>query len=469
MIFNSLTFLVFLSIAFGLYWFVCNRNACSQNALLVTAGYVFYGWLDWRFCGLLALSTASAYLCGRMMGKAKDVAGTGKAWMWLGVAFNFGVLGFFKYYNFFVESVSAACAGLGISLDVPTLKLVLPIGISFYSFMAISYMVDVYRGTIGTARNPLAFIAAHSFFPQLLAGPIGRMPQLLPQFEARRHFEYALAVDGCRQMLWGFFKKIVIADGCATLTDRIFLGVDSYPGSILFLGAFVYAVQIYADFSGYSDIAIGCGKLFGIKLMRNFAFPYFATNIADFWRRWHISLTTWFRDYVYIPLGGNRCSKAKQVRNVLIVFLLSGLWHGANWTFVIWGLVHACLFMPLIFFRKRQEDKRDSWPRTLLGWSFTMLAVMLAWVFFRADSFGHAISYLAHMFSASLFVVPHQFLSMLPWILVCLVFEWFQRHREHAFQIAAWPMMVRWPLYIVTATICLAYQQRSGEFIYFQF
>ena len=249
----------------------------------------------------------------------------------------------------------------------------------------------------------------------------------------------------------------------------IFLGADSYPGSILLLGAFIYAVQIYADFSGYSDIAIGCGKLFGIKLMRNFAFPYFATNIADFWRRWHISLTTWFRDYVYIPLGGNRCSKAKQVRNVLLVFLLSGLWHGANRTFVIWGLVHACLFMPLIFLRKRQEDKRDSWTRTLLGWSFTMLAVMLAWVFFRADSFGQSMSYFSHMFSVSLFVVPHQFLSMLPWILVCLVFEWFQRHREHAFQIAAWPMMIRWPLYVVTATICLAYQQRSGEFIYFQF
>ena len=468
MIFNSLTFLVFLPIVFGLYWFGCGRSVRWQNALLIAASYVFYGWLDWRFCGLLALSTASAYLCGRMIGNAQGRGGTGKAWMWLGVTLNLGVLGFFKYYNFFAESVSVACGDLGLSLDIPTLRLVLPIGISFYSFMAISYVVDVYK-TVAASRDPLTFVAAISFFPQLLAGPIGRMPKMLPQFEQRREFDYDLAVDGCRQMLWGFFKKIVIADGCATLTNRLFLDPSAFSGSILLVGVFIYAVQIYADFSGYSDVAIGCGKLFGIKLMRNFAFPYFATNIAEFWRRWHISLTTWFRDYVYIPLGGNRCSKAKQIRNVLLVFLLSGLWHGANYTFAIWGLVHACLFIPLIFSKKRQTDRNGSavWP--LLGWLYTMFAIMLAWVFFRADSFAHAMDYLSYMFSASLFAVPNQYLSMLPWIMVCLVFEWFQRHREHAFQVATWPMLVRWPLYLIVATVCIAYQQRAGEFIYFQF
>ena len=469
MIFNSLTFLVFFPIALGLYWFGCGRSVRWQNVLLIAASYVFYGWLDWRFCGLLALSTASAYLCGRMIANVQGRGGTGKVWMWLGVSLNLGVLGFFKYYNFFAESVSIACSGLGFSLDIPTLRLVLPIGVSFYSFMAISYVVDAYRRTVVVSQNPLTFFAAISFFPQLLAGPIGRMPQMLPQFEQRREFDYDLAVDGCRQMLWGFFKKIVIADGCATLTNRLFLDPSAFSGSVLLVGVFIYAVQIYADFSGYSDIAIGCGKLFGIKLMRNFAFPYFATNIAEFWRRWHISLTTWFRDYMYIPLGGNRCSKAKQIRNVMLVFLLSGLWHGANYTFVIWGLVHACLFIPLIFSKKRQADRNGSavWP--LLGWLYTMFAVMLAWVFFRADSFAHAMDYLSHMFSASLFTVPNQYLSMLPWIMVCLVFEWFQRNREHAFRVATWPMLVRWPLYLIVATVCISYQQRVGEFIYFQF
>lgn len=467
MIFNSLTFLVFLPIVFGLYWFVCGRKAQWQNVFLIAASYVFYGWLDCRFCGLLALSTASAYLCGRMIDYAQRRDGAGKAWMWLGVALNLGVLGFFKYYNFFAESISSACNAIGFCIDVPTVKLVLPIGISFYSFMAISYIVDVYRRIIPGSRNPLTFTAAISFFPQLLAGPIGRMPKMLPQFEVKREFDYNLAVDGCRQMLWGFFKKIVVADGCAVLTDRLFLAPSSFSGSVLLVGVFTYAVQIYADFSGYSDIAIGCGKLFGIKLMRNFAFPYFATDISEFWRRWHISLTSWFRDYVYIPLGGNRCSKPAQIRNVFVVFLLSGLWHGANWTYVAWAGVHAFLFAPYVFLKSRSDML--SLPRSLLGWIITMLSVIFAWVFFRANSLCEAFEYFSAMFSRSLFTVPNQYLSMLPWMVVCIGFEWLQRHREHALQIASWPMWVRWPLYVIVATVCIAYQKRVGEFIYFQF
>lgn len=465
MLFTSLTFLIFLAIVFGLYWFGCGRSARWQNTLLIVASYVFYGWLDWRFCGLLALSTGSAWLCGRMIDKAQGGGGTGKAWMWLGVTFNLGVLGFFKYYNFFAESVSMVCGGLGFSLDIPTLRLVLPIGISFYSFMVISYVVDVYRRTVVTSRNSLAFVAVISFFPQLLAGPIGRMPQMLPQLEQRREFDYELAVDGCRQMLWGFFKKIVIADGCATLTDRLFLEPSIFSGSVLAVGVFMYAVQIYADFSGYSDIAIGCGKLFGIKMMRNFAFPYFATNIADFWRRWHISLTTWFRDYVYIPLGGSRCSRMAHVRNIFIVFALSGLWHGANWTFVIWGLVHAFLFVPFLL----RRESRVSALRIMSGWLVTMVCVILAWVFFRANTLGAAGEYFAAMFSRSLFSFPNQYLSMLPWIMVVLLVEWLQRTKEHALQIGNLPRFARVSLYFVIATLCLAYQQRTGEFIYFQF
>ena len=466
MLFNSLTFFIFLSLVFGLYWFGCGRSVRLQNGLVVIASYVFYGWLDWRFCGLLALSTASAYLCGKMVGKARERSKTGKGWMWLGVGLNLGVLGFFKYYNFFAESIHAACAAVGFALDVPTLHLVLPIGISFYSFMAISYVVDVYRGTVEASRSPLVFVAAINFFPQLLAGPIARMPKMLPQFGQRREFDYDLAVDGCRQMLWGFFKKIVIADGCAMLTDRLFLEPSAFSGSVLAVGVFTYAVQIYADFSGYSDIAIGCGKLFGIKMMRNFAFPYFATNIADFWRRWHISLTTWFRDYVYIPLGGSRCSRMAHVRNIFIVFVLSGLWHGAAWTFVIWGLVHAVLFVPYILVRR---ESKASILRLMGGWLVTMASVMLAWVFFRANTLEAAGAYFSSMFSRSLFSFPNQYLSMLPWAIVVLLVEWFQRTKEHALQIGNLPRFVRVPMYFVLATLCLAYQQRTGEFIYFQF
>lgn len=466
MIFNSLTFLVFIPIVFGLYWFGCGRSVRLQNTLLVVASYVFYGWLDWRFCGLLALSTGSAWLCGRMIDKAQGGGGTGKAWMQLGVTFNLSVLGFFKYYNFFAESVSMVCSGLGFSLDIPTLRLVLPIGISFYSFMVISYVVDVYRRTVVVSRNSFAFVAAISFFPQLLAGPIGRMSQMLPQFEQRREFDYELAVDGCRQMLWGFFKKIVIADGCATLTDRLFLEPSIFSGSVLAVGVFMYAVQIYADFSGYSDIAIGCGKLFGIKMMRNFAFPYFATNIADFWRRWHISLTTWFRDYVYIPLGGSRCSRMAHVRNIFIVFALSGLWHGANWTFVAWGVLHACFFLPLLLVRR---DGKCSTVYTCIMWCFTMTAVMLAWVLFRSRSIYAAFEYFAAMFSPTLLSWPMQCRSMLPIAFACMAFEWFRRHNEHALAIAHWPKLIRWSIYIVISITCIACDQRTGEFIYFQF
>ena len=436
-----------------------------QNVLLIVASYVFYGWLDWRFCGLLALSTISAYILGGRMGEVCDaISNKRKAWLAVGVAINLGLLGFFKYYNFFAESLTGLFSSIGLAADIPTLKLVLPIGISFYSFMAISYMVDVYRGTIKPAKDTIAFVSAMSFFPQLLAGPIGRMPQMLPQLEQRREFDYELAVDGCRQMLWGYFKKIVIADGCAVLTDRIFLVPGNYEGSILLLGAFMYAVQIYADFSGYSDCAIGCGKLFGIKLMRNFAFPYYSTNIGDFWRKWHISLTTWFRDYVYIPLGGNRCSKTRQIINVSIVFILSGLWHGANWTFVIWGMVHALLFIPLILLYKGER-----WLTNVIGWVITMLAVTIAWVLFRSPTIHVAVEYLSGIFSTSLFVLPTKFLSMLPWIAVLLVFEFFMRRHEHALDVSRWPGAIRGITYLFLCVVCIAYQQRNGAFIYFQF
>lgn len=459
MLFTSNVFLVFLPIAFMAYWLVGRCGAGGQNVVLLLASWVFYGWMDWRLCGLLAVSLICAYVTGLWL---ENGTGVRKLPVGVSLVVNLGLLGFFKYYNFFAESFAATFAAVGWSIDIPTLQLVLPIGISFYSFMSISYTIDVYRGTMRAVRAPIPFFAAMSFFPQLLAGPIGRMPEMVPQFDKKRTFDYDLAADGCRQMLWGFFMKMVIADGCAVLTDRLFLAPAQFPGSVLLVGAFMYAVQIYADFAGYSNLAIGCGKLFGVRLRQNFAFPYFAANIADFWRRWHMSLTTWFRDYIYIPLGGSRCPRIKHIRNIFIIFVLSGLWHGANWTFVIWGFVHACLFMPLLLVGKRV--KMGSF-----GWLLTFPAVMFAWVFFRSPNLQAALEYFSSLFSSSLFTLPRQCLSMLPWVCVLLVVDWIQRKREHALQIRMLPKGVRWLIYLTLATLCIAYQQRDAEFIYFQF
>lgn len=346
MLFSSTAFLIFLPIVFLEYWHVGRYGSILQNAFIGLVSLVFYGWTDIRLCGLLLISLSTAYYC------ALRIAERRKCFLYIGVGFQLGLLAFFKYYNFFVGSMSKCFSLLGLTMDLPTLKIILPVGLSFYSFMAIAYMVDVHRQSVEPVRSPLLFFPCMSFFPQLLAGPIGRMPNLLPQFEKVRRFEYTMAVDGCRQMLWGYFKKLVIADGCAKLTDSIYANMQQVSGSVLLLGVFMYAIQIYADFSGYSDMAVGCGKLFGIRLQVNFRYPYFASDISDFWRRWHISLTTWFRDYLYIPMGGSHCSRWRQFRNTFVVFALSGLWHGANWTFVIWGILHAILFLPMIFLRQ---------------------------------------------------------------------------------------------------------------------
>ena len=458
MLFTSNSFLIFLPIVFAAYWLAGRRGAKPQNIVVLLASYVFYGWMDWRLCGLLALSAVCAFGSGRIIsdyGRRRLAVG-------ISLAVNLGILCFFKYYNFFAASLTNAFSLMGLPLDVPTLQVVLPIGISFYSFMSIAYTIDVSRGLVKPTRDPFSFFAYMSFFPQLLAGPIGRAPEMLPQFERVRTFDYDIAVDGCRQMLWGFFMKMVIADGCAVLTDRLFLRPESFAGSMLLVGAFMYAIQIYADFAGYSNLAIGCGKLFGIRLRQNFAFPYFATNIADFWRRWHMSLTTWFRDYVYIPLGGSRCSKLKCIRNTFVVFLLSGLWHGANWTFVIWGFVHACLFLPLLVLGKRLS-------MGAVGWLLTFPSVVLAWVFFRASDFHSAMGYFGAMFSKSLFSLPRNYLSMLPWIAVLLAVDWIQRKKEHSLQIGGLPKVLRWLIYLTIAVLCIAYQRREAEFIYFQF
>lgn len=328
MLFTSIEFFVFLPLVFALYW-VLNRHTRRQNLLVVAASYVFYGWWDWRFLLLIAFTSACSYFSGLLINGGR----WRKAALWGNIIINLAILGLFKYYDFFAVEFAQL---FGLSSDSVTLNLILPVGISFYTFQALSYSIDIYRGKMEPTRDVVAFFAYVSFFPQLVAGPIERATNLLPQFQRQRQFDYGLAVDGVRQMLWGFFKKVVVADNCAVYVDDIWNNISGESSLNLIMAAVLFSIQIYCDFSGYSDIAIGCAKLFGIRLMRNFKVPYFSRDIAEFWRRWHISLTTWFRDYVYIPLGGSRVSKAKVVRNTFIIFLVSGLWHGANWTFLSW-------------------------------------------------------------------------------------------------------------------------------------
>ncbi len=353
MLFNSIEFAIFLPIVFILYWFVTNKNLKLQNILLVLASYVFYGWWDWRFLSLIVFSSFVDYSVGVALSKTTLVRKR-KALLWTSILINLGFLGFFKYFNFFAESFADAFTLFGRHMETSRLEILLPVGISFYTFQTLSYSIDVYKRKLEPTKDVVAFFAFVSFFPQLVAGPIERATNLLPQFYKKRHFVYARAVDGMRQILWGLFKKMVIADNCAEYANQIFNNYEDYSGSTLFLGALFFTFQIYGDFSGYSDIAIGTSRLFGFNLMQNFAFPYFSRDIAEFWRRWHISLSTWFRDYLYIPLGGSRGGTWMKVRNTFIIFIVSGFWHGANWTFIIWGFLNALYFLPLLIMKKNR-------------------------------------------------------------------------------------------------------------------
>ena len=419
MLFNSLEFLLFLPIVFTLYWLV-NRLATAkgglaiQNLLLLVASYVFYGWWDWRFLSLIAFSTVVDWFVGLRIHHANQHDNPnnpnhrskhGKRWLWVSLVVNLGLLGYFKYANFFIDSWVNAWASLAIPMHVQSLQLILPVGISFYTFQTLSYSIDIYRRQLKPTTSLLNFAAFVSFFPQLVAGPIERASALLPQIEKRRTFDYNLAVSGLRLILWGMFKKVVVADTCAFYVDDIFANHQDHSGPTLVLGGIYFAFQIYGDFSGYSDIAIGTARLFGIRLMTNFQMPYFSRDIAEFWRRWHISLSTWFRDYLYIPLGGSRNGKWNSVRNTFLIFLISGFWHGANWTFVLWGFIHALLFLPLLLLglnrRNTGDIMRKSWiPQRseLFGMGLTFFFVTFAWIFFRAPNVNVACAYVQGVF-----------------------------------------------------------------------
>lgn len=483
MLFNSVDFAVFLPLVFLLYWSF--RSVRWQNSVLVLSGAVFYGWWDWRYLGLLLFTSGVDLLVAMALDRTKAPR---KRKLLLGISLlaNLGLLGFFKYYDFFALSFADAFSLFGHRPDVRLLHLVLPVGISFYTFQSLSYTIDVYRRELTAVRDPLVFFAFVGFFPQMLAGPIERARNMLPQFQFTRAFDRAAAIDGSRQMLWGLFKKVVIADQCAPLVDEVFTDPSGFPANRLLIGCILFAFQIYGDFSGYSDIAIGCGRLFGVTLMRNFAFPYFSRDIAEFWRRWHISLSTWFRDYLYIPLGGNRGGRWTSIRNTCIIFLVSGFWHGANYTFIIWGAIHALLFLPLLL---RGTNRLNTatvapgrWlprPREFVAMLLTFALVTFAWVFFRAADLGNAWDMISGVASGYAHA-PLQ-IARLPWvllttpvalfILLMLVLEWLQRDRQHALadleRFAGRPL--RWASYYALLLVVLYHSGEEQTFIYFQF
>src|SRR5680860_1276865 len=460
MLFNSLDFAIFIPIVFLLYWFVFQKNLRIQNFLIVVASYFFYGWWDWRFLALIAFSTLVDYSVGWAL--ANEHRHTRRiVLLWISIIVNLGFLGFFKYYNFFLDNFVSAFSFFGKEINANSLNIILPVGISFYTFQTLSYTIDVYRKKLEPTKDLIAFSAFVSFFPQLVAGPIERATHLLPQFYKKRTCDYGKAVDGMRQILWGLFKKIVIADNCAEYANEIFNNSADYSGSTLFLGALFFTFQIYCDFSGYSDIAIGTSRLFGFDLMKNFAFPYFSRDMAEFWRRWHISLSTWFRDYLYIPLGGSRGGMWMKIRNTFIIFLVSGFWHGANWTFIVWGGLNALYFLPLLLLGKNRENLENvaqgkllPSPKEVLQMGSTFLLTVLAWVFFRADNVGHAMRYLKDIFTTSLFSVPEVLPKIvLVLVVIFIIVEWVQREKNHGLELYGshrftGKRLFRWILYI---------------------
>lgn len=473
MSFVSVAFFVFFPIVFAVYWLL-GRHLRWQNLCLLVASYVFYGWWDWRFLILILITSLSSFASGLWLERTQHR----KAVVASNIILNLGILGAFKYYDFFVENLQHLFLQVGYSLDVPTLRLILPVGISFYTFQSLSYTIDVYRGKLHATKDVVAFFAYIAFFPQLVAGPIERATHLLPQMLGARTFRYDEAVDGLRRMLWGFFKKMVVADNCAVAVNLIWENYAAADALTLIAGMLLFTFQIYGDFSGYSDIAIGASKLFGIKLMENFRLPYFSRSIGEFWRRWHISLMTWFRDYLYIPLGGSRKGSARTMLNVFIVFLLSGLWHGANWTYVAWGGYNACLLTIGRWLGANQKSHQSDTPtwRNIPRIIFTFFLVAIGWIVFRSASLAEAYDYLTRLFttlpSFSLSGLQHGKVALI-YCAMMLVVEWVQRDRLCPLQLEGLVIgryqVVRWAIYYLVLILVFFGRGEEQTFIYFQF
>lgn len=482
MLFNTINFALFLPIVFILYWFVTNKSLRLQNILLLVSSYFFYASWDYRFLFLLIFSTVLDYYTGLKIAGA-DNKKLKTFWLWLSICVNLGFLGVFKYYNFFASSLADALSVAGIKTNFWTLQVILPVGISFYTFHGLSYVIDIYKSKIKPEKNFIDYSVFVSFFPLLVAGPIERATHLLPQIKVKRTYDYSKMIDGLRQILWGLFKKIVIADNCAEFANMIFNNSADYSGSTLVVGALFFTFQIYCDFSGYSDIALGTARLFGIDLLRNFAFPYFSRDIAEFWRRWHISLSSWFKDYLYIPLGGSKGGMWMKIRNTFIIFLVSGFWHGANWTFIIWGLLNAIYIMPSIIFSTNRVnldivafDRKLPTLKETISIIITFTLTVFAWIFFRAENVGHAFSYIKEIFSGSLFTVPsfpktNTALVIMVIIILFMIVEWFGRKQQYAIANleAKFPMPVRWAFYYCLIIAIFILAGSNQQFIYFQF
>jgi D-alanyl-lipoteichoic acid acyltransferase DltB (MBOAT superfamily) len=464
-----------------LYWFLTNQNLKAQNFLIVAASYLFYGWWDWRFLSLILVSTIVDFTVGRKLKNEENIFKR-KALLWTSILINLGFLGFFKYYNFFINNFITVFSFFGKDIQANSLNIILPVGISFYTFQTLSYTIDIYKRKLEPTKNFITFSAFVSFFPQLVAGPIERATNLLPQFYNKRSFDYRKAVDGMRQILWGLFKKIVIADNCAEYANLIFNNSADYSGSTLVLGAIFFTFQIYGDFSGYSDIAIGTSRLFGFDLKQNFAFPYFSRDMAEFWRRWHISLSTWFRDYLYIPLGGSRGGTWMKVRNTFVIFIISGFWHGANWTFIAWGTLNAIYFLPLLLTNNNRNNielvANGKTLPSLKEFSFMLLTfgfTVFAWIFFRAENLGHAISIISKIFSQSMFKLPNLIDSELIitslFLVVFILIEWQGRSRKYAIEYLELNsnFLQRYLIYMFIFLSILLYGGNVQSFIYFQF
>jgi alginate O-acetyltransferase complex protein AlgI len=482
MLFNSISFAIFLPVVFILYWFVAKGNLRFQNILLLVSSYFFYACWDWRFLFLLIFSTLLDYFTGIKIHEAEN-RNKKLLWLWLSISVNLGFLGVFKYFNFFSASFADGLSLLGIKSNFLTIEVILPVGISFYTFHGLSYVIDLYKNKIKPERNFIDYSVFVSFFPLLVAGPIERATHLLPQIIKKREFNYSKAVNGLRQILWGLFKKIVIADNCAEYANTIFNNSSDYSGSTLVIGALFFTFQIYCDFSGYSDIALGTARLFGIDLLRNFAFPYFSRDIAEFWRRWHISLSSWFRDYLYIPLGGSKGGMWMKIRNTFIIFLVSGFWHGANWTFIVWGLLNALYIMPSIIFNTNRNNldsvaKGKYLPtiRELFAILITFNLTVFAWIFFRANSIKQVVEIISEIFSRTFFTIPY-----FPGIgkagpisvitIGFLVVEWLGREQQYAIAHLGlkWYKPLRWAMYYGIILIIFKFAGSQQQFIYFQF
>lgn len=468
MLFNTIYFSLFFSCIFFLYWIVLGKNRNQQNIFLLTASYFFYSCWDWRFLFLLLFSTFLDYFSGIQIAKHFDKKR--KYWLWLSIIINLSFLGVFKYYNFFISSFSEVLNTFGISFSPLLLNIVLPVGISFYTFHGLSYVIDVYHQKIKPEKKIIDYSLFVSFFPLLVAGPIERASHLLPQIKKNRTFNYTQTVDGLKQILWGWFKKAVIADQCAVIANDIFANYEEHNGGTLLLGAICFAFQIYGDFSGYSDMALGTARMLGFELLKNFNFPYFSKNIAEFWRKWHISLSSWFRDYLYIPLGGSRTSKLKIIRNTFIIFIVSGFWHGANWTFIIWGAINAIFILPTVLKSEKTVDKSDKITfKSIFQIIGTFFVTVIAWVFFRSETVSDAFYYIYKIFFNFSWIdyrISYILLILIP---LFIIIEWKGRNDNYAIEKSSQHTWLNYLFYYFLVGLIFVFAGENQKFIYFQF